>query len=154
PGGKWDYSRDSYTRYYATGKGIEHDRQHPLNFGLAVILPTAQKLYPFRELEKNPIIKDQVESTPLVVFFHPKSRTAVAFDAREHDRILTFGSPQFTDSDVLVKDQQTGSTWSGLTGRCLNGALQGTQLRQLTTTQFVIENWLLHYPHGPIYHSP
>ena len=52
---------------------------------------------------------------------------------------------------VTLIDRQTGSTWSGLTGCSTTGPAKGTQLRQFNTTQFVVENWPLHYPDAPIY---
>jgi hypothetical protein len=78
----------------------------------------------------------------------------VAFDRRHKGRELDFGPAQVEEKDVRLTDRQTGSVWSGLTGRCLQGPYQGAQLRQLTTTQFVVENWPLHYPKAPVYQAP
>jgi hypothetical protein len=148
------YWRDRYDRYYETGNGVAYQRHAPLGFGLAVVLPGEQKLYPFRELEKKGILADRVAGEPVVIVLHRPSRTAAAFDPRHEGRVYEFGSAEVGATDVLVKDRQTGSTWSGLTGRCLDGAAKGTQLRQVTTTQFVVETWRLHYPKGAIYEAP
>jgi hypothetical protein len=146
-----DYWTDSYSSYYETGKGIKYQRNAPLNFGLAVILADKQKLYPFRELEKKPVLFDRIGGEPVLVVFHAASRTAAAFDPRLKDRALQLEVEKSDKDDLVLKDKQTASTWSGLTGRCIAGPAMGAQLRQFTTTQFVIENWRLHYPTGEVY---
>jgi hypothetical protein len=147
------YWHDSYELNYATGTGIKYQRHKPLTFGLAVLTPSGQKLYPFEELEKQPVLSDQIDSDPVLVVFHLTSRTAVAWEPRSKGVKLEFHSPKVEMMDLLMIERSTGSTWSGLTGRCLTGPDQGGQLRQLTSTQFVVENWTLHYPAAPIYHK-
>lgn len=145
------YHRDSYADYYATGRGINYKRYKALEFGLAVVLPTGQKLYPLAELAKSPVVHDELADRPVLIVYHPASRTAVAFGRLLGDQRLDFQLDESQAHDVLLKDAETGSKWSGLTGRCLSGPLQDRQLAQLTTTQFVVENWPLHYPAAAIY---
>lgn len=147
------YWADSYTNYYATGRGVHYKREAPLNFGLAVILPAEQKLYPFRELEKSPVLGDWVGGQPVLIVYHEESRTAVAFDPEHSGKQLDFDLAGVQENDVRLTDWQTRSTWSGLTGKCLDGPARGGQLRQLTTTQFVVENWPLHYPKAPVFRA-
>jgi hypothetical protein len=147
------YWRDSYEFNYTTGTGIKYQRHKAVSFGLAVILPSGQKLYPFDELEKQPVVIDKIGADLVLVVYHPVSRTAAAWDPHHDAKVLEFGSPKLEKTDVLLTDGLTGSIWSGLTGRCLSGKQQGGQLRQLTSTQFVVENWPLHYPAAPIYHQ-
>src|SRR5262249_42337064 len=107
----------------------------------------------FRELEQKPVLLDRVGGEPIVIVFHAASRTAVAFDPRHQDRSLELEAEKTDKDDVILVDRKTASTWSGLTGRCLTGPPKGSQLRQLTTTQFVVENWSLHYPKGQVYRA-
>lgn len=37
------------------------------------------------------------------------------------------------DGDVIVRDRETGSTWSGLSGEAIDGPLAGRRLQQLPT---------------------
>jgi len=147
------YRRDSYDLYYATGKGIKYQRNKPLSFGLAVLTPAGQKLYPFEELEKQPLLTDAIGAETVLVVFHPPSRTAVAWELLCKGTKLELNLPKIDKADVLLTDRRTGSTWSGLTGRCISGSDRDCQLRQLTSTQFVVENWPLHYPNAPIYNG-
>jgi hypothetical protein len=146
------YWRDSFASNYATGTGIKYQRHKVLSFGLAVIASAGQKLYPFKELDVQPALEDKIGSDRVLVVFHPTSRTAVAWGPLYEGRTLEIASAKLEKWDVLLTDRQTGSTWSGLTGRCISGPAQGGQLKQLTSTQFVVENWPLHYPVAPIYH--
>jgi hypothetical protein len=145
------YWRDSYDLYYATGKGIKYQRHKELIFGLGVIAPGGQKLYPFEELEKRPVLMDQIGSDHILVVFHSGTRTAVAWDPLYKGQKQDFDLLNNEKGDLMLTDRQSGSTWSGLTGRAKDGPAKGAQLRQLNTTQFVVENWPLHYPDAPIY---
>ena len=145
------YWRDSYDLYYATGKGIKYQRQKSLSFGLGVITLSGKKLYPFEELEKQPVLNDQTGSERVLIVFHPNTKTAVAWTPSWKNQKLDFELGKIEKTDVTITDKQTGSTWSGLTGRCTAGPSKNGQLQQLTTTQFVVENWPLHYPNAPIF---
>jgi hypothetical protein len=77
----------------------------------------------------------------------------VAFDPGREGRPLDFEPAESEKTDLILKDRETGSRWSGLTGKCLEGPRKGEELRQLTTTLFVVENWPLHYPKGPTFRA-
>jgi hypothetical protein len=147
------YWHDAYRANYETGKGIAYDRHKPVSFGLAVVLPGAQKLYPFPELAQGPVVLDEVGGVPIVVVYLPGLKTALAFDRRQGDEVLTFAATETGERAVRLKDG-AGSTWNGATGRCVNGPRQGAQLRQVVSTQFVVENWPLHYSKGQRYSAP
>ena len=140
---------DTYDSYYQTGHGIMHQHNGPLHFGLAVILAREQKLYPFAEVEKTTLVQDRVAGLPVLVVLEKATRTAVAFEARVQGKDLEFEPAK----DLILHDRGTKSQWAGLTGKCLEGPLKGTALRQLTTTLFVAENWRLHYPDGKVYQA-
>jgi len=151
-----DYWQDSYALYYATGQSpaVKKHAQGPLSFGLALVLPEGQKIYPFRELAKNPIVIDRFAGQDVFVIFHAATRTAVAFDPHHDGKALELGKHETGKSDVILTDRRTRAHWSGLSGVCLDGPAKGARLRQLPSTQFVMENWSLHYPRGSIYRAP
>jgi hypothetical protein len=148
------YENDVYADYYATGRSPVKDHHGPLHFGLALIMPRGEKLYPFKELEKRRVISDSVGGQDVLVVFHAQTKTAVAFDPHHDGKRLDFGAPELKKTDLLLTDRQTGSRWSGLTGLCVDGPARGARLQQLISTQFVIENWKLHYPAGHVYGMP
>jgi len=148
---KFRYVQDSYEQYYESGGGVRHKKTGPLTIGLAVLAGRKQKLYPFPALEKRAFVSDRVGEVPVLVVYHAASRTATAFERRHGGKELAFASAEVKKTDVLLKDRSTGSRWSGMTGRCVAGPARGARLPQLLTTQFVQENWRLHYPKGAIY---
>jgi hypothetical protein len=152
PDEKFRFAEDSYAGYYAEGGGIRHKKRGPLHFGIAVfgVVPDV-RLYPLADLEGPSFVADRLGDLPVLVVYHAPSRTAVAFERRHAGRELEFDPAKVTETDVILKDRQTGSTWSGVTGRCLSGPSRGERLRQLNSTQFVQENWKLHYPRGRVY---
>ena len=57
------------------------------------------------------------------------AKTAVAFLARSEDgRELTFGEIEKEDGRLIMKDEQTGTTWLVLSGEAIAGPLKGEHL--------------------------
>jgi hypothetical protein len=148
------FERDGYDRYYQTGNGIAYCRNRPLTLGIAAILPETQKLYPFAALEKAGAVSDELGGLPVLVVYHPPSRTGMIFERRAGGQVLELVPAAIGTEDVLLTDRRTGASWSGLRGECLRGPARGSRLRQLLSTQFVLENWRLHYPRGAVYGQP
>jgi hypothetical protein len=126
PGRTSDYWSDSYESNYETGKGIKYDRHGPAHFGLGVVLPRAQKLYPFAQLEKSPVLVDRMGEQPVLVVFHAASRTALAFDPRRDGAVLDFQAAEISEDRFTLRDRQTQSLWSAFTGGCLSGPARGS----------------------------
>ena len=136
------YKLDSYEQFY---------RRRGTKFGLAVFVDDQQKLYPIEQLRERRIVQDTFAGQPVLVIFHAPSRTAVAFDPSSDGDRAVFELVEVTDSDVLIRDTNTGAIWSGLTGRALSGDDANRQFRQYRTTQFVVSNWPKHFPNSPVF---
>jgi hypothetical protein len=148
------FARDVFEHYYESGRGVKYQWPGPLYFGMAVLLPGEQKYYPFPELTKTPVVMDQVDAVRMVVVFHAASNTAVAFRSTHNALVFDFEPLEVQQADILIRDRQTGSTWSGLLGLCRSGPRKGTRLVQVTTSQFVYQTWTLHYSRSSIYRAP
>jgi hypothetical protein len=84
--------------------------------------------YPFSELRIARVVNDRVGGLPIVIVHQPSSDTTTAFDARAKGKVLTFQAAN--DDASSVTDLETRSTWNAY-GLCLQGALKGTQLKQV-----------------------
>jgi hypothetical protein len=84
--------------------------------------------YPFSELRIARVVNDRVSGQPIVIIHQPSSDTTTAFEARAKGRALTFQAANGDASSVI--DRETRSTWNAY-GLCLEGPLQGTQLKQV-----------------------
>ena len=91
------------------------------------------RAYPIRILSYHEIVNDAVErngiETPVAVTWCPLCGSAVVYDRRVCDRVLSFGvSGLLADDDLVMYDRETESHWKQSTGRCFDGELAGTSL--------------------------
>jgi hypothetical protein len=152
---------DPYSRYYedasagVLGERITDDRLGRKEFVLGIQLPGYQKAYAFRDLSKSPVVNDRVGERDLLVVFDASAATGVAFDRSVDGRELTFDLVTDAPGDLLgVRDRETGTLWSGLTGEAIEGELAGGQLEQLTFTQVFWFAWTDFFPDAPLWGHP
>lgn len=129
---------DVYEGYYRDGKaGIlgesNSDKRLPrkeLVLGLDVDGSTIA--YPFPVIARQRVINDFFAGDDVVVVFDPSVETGAIFKRQVDGRNLAFTAVAETDQGVmLMRDQETGSIWQGLTGRAIEGELIGKALERL-----------------------
>jgi hypothetical protein len=153
-----DYSADPYEGYYYShDTGVipirgEDQRLNPKAFVIGVRLDGAIKAYPFTRLSQEPVVNDTVANTPVVVVFRERNATGLVFNRRVGERMLTFvpvvsgaGGP------LTMRDEQTGSVWSGVEGIALDGGLKGERLEQIPATYAFWFAWKDYYPETAVY---
>lgn len=133
--------------------GTYHGLSRPADLGLAVVVRFKGKLYPFRALEQAPLVNDRFEDTPLVVFFSKPDGTGVAWERRVDGRELTFATSDRTGRGGarLLRDRETGTMWSWLTGEAVEGALKGARLESVSHNPILVDRFKAFYPDGPIF---
>jgi hypothetical protein len=90
------------------------------------------RAYPVRILIWHEIVNDTVAGVPVAVTYCPLCNSALAFDRRLGDRVLSFGtSGRLLNSDLVMYDRQTESLWPQLEGRAVVGRLTGAELDRL-----------------------
>ena len=149
---------DPYSGYYVDssagvlGERNPDDRLGRKEFVLGIQLPGYQKAYAFRDLNDTPVVNDRLGDQDLLVVFDANAATGVAFDRVVNGRELTFDLVTDVPDDLLgLRDLETGTLWSGLTGEAIEGELAGTQLRQLTFTQVFWFAWTDFFPDAPLW---
>lgn len=153
-----DYSIDPYEGYYYSHKtGViptrrEDQRLNPKAFVLGVRLDGEIKAYPFTQLSQEPVVNDRLANTPVVVVFQARTATGLVFDRRVGAQVLTF-VPAASDvgKPLTMRDEQTGSVWSGVDGVALEGRLQGKRLEQIPATYAFWFAWKDYYPDTALY---
>lgn len=96
------------------------------------------KAYPLRELNKAPLLHDELGSTSILVVFDPRSGNAIAYERpMELDFTLLEGT--------TTEDLQTASTWDGMR------PLEGSSIRRLRSTIALWFGWKDFYPETGIY---
>ncbi len=107
------------------------------------------RAYPVRILTWHEIVNDTVDGVPLVITYCPLCNTAIAFDRRVDDRVLSFGvSGMLYNSDLVMFDRQTESLWPQVHGRAGVGHLAGTQLDFVPVTMVPWSQWREEHPDG------
>ena len=126
------------------------------DLGLAIIVRFKGKLYPFRALDHAPLVNDTFENVPVVVFFSRRDGTAVAWERRARGRTLTFAVTNRVGRGGarLLRDGETGSLWSWLTGEAVEGALTGERLGSVSHNPILVERFRAFYPGGPVFEGP
>ncbi len=116
---------------------------------VALELDGEHRAYPVQIMIWHEIVNDTVAGTPLALTYCPLCNSALAFDRRSGDRLLTFGtSGQLYRSDLVMYDRQTESLWSQLEGRAVAGHLTGTELERLPVQVVTWEQWRDAHPDG------
>lgn len=90
------------------------------------------RAYPVRILIWHEIVNDTIAGVPVAVTYCPLCNSALAFDRRLDERVLSFGtSGMLYNSDLVMYDRQTESLWPQLEGRAVIGRLTGAELDRL-----------------------
>ena len=116
---------------------------------LAPAIGEAARAYPVRILIWHEIVNDTIDGRPVVVTYCPLCNSALAFDRRLGERVLTFGtSGMLYHSDLVMYDRQTESLWSQIEGRAIAGVLAGTELDRIPVQTVTWAQWQAANPEG------
>ncbi|MBE7461874.1 MAG: DUF3179 domain-containing protein [Planctomycetes bacterium] len=119
--------------------------------GFHLRLGIASKLYSFSILESHKVVHDTWKGIPLVIAFSSSAGAAAAWDARADGQTLRFELRQEIDAKMLLIDAQTGSVWDPMTGRCVEGRLNGKNLTPIVGTPILLSRWRNFYPDGEVF---
>jgi hypothetical protein len=144
----------SYERYFndsqagVIGETVQDDRLRTKEFVLGVEHEGLAVAYPYRVLNDQPVVNDQLGQIPVLVVFNSDAGAAVVFNRRLEDgSILTFSA---VDQDTLV-DAETGSIWNAFQGAAVDGPLAGEQLAPLKYTLVFWFGWKDWYPETRVF---
>ena len=89
----------------------------------------APRAYPIRYLTWHEIVNDELGGVPVAVTFCPLCNSALTFDRRVAQGVLSFGvSGKLRNSDMIMYDRETQSWWQQAIGEAIVGTLTGTTL--------------------------
>ena len=146
-------ARDPYDGYYQSGssgvigQSVIDERLYVKEFVIGVEQNEAAVAYPFSVLNDNPVVNDHVGDIPVLVVFNPETGTGVVFNRKLKGQTLTF---QIAEGLLLV-DEETGTTWDGLTGEALDGELAGGNLERIKSTASFWFGWKDWFPETRVY---
>ncbi len=94
--------------------------------------------YPLRMMAYHRVVNDHLGGPPILVAYDPNSAAGAAYDPVVSGRTLNFDAAPTKGGIPTLRDRETGSVWSLITGEALEGGLQGTKLPRLTS---LIQTW-------------
>lgn len=153
--GRYEY--DSYSGYYESGQsGVigrrNRDERLPVKeLVLGTGFDGGPKAYPHSSLARQPIVNDTVAGTPAVIWFDPSTATATAFSRQLGGTVLTFDPALREPGPAWLRDRETGTTWSPLTGQAVDGELVGSQLTRIHAMNAFWFAWTDFYPDTEIF---
>ncbi len=119
----------------------DNDKVFGISFG------KERRAYPLRILVFHEIVNDIVGGHPVAITYCPLCGTAMAFDRKFGEDILSFGvSGLLYQSDVLMYDRQSESLWSQLGMQCVSGEMVGKKLKWLSGEMMTWKAWREKYP--------
>jgi hypothetical protein len=120
---------------------------------VAVEINGEARAYPIRYLQWHEIVNDVVGGVPVAVTYNKLADSAVVFDRRVGERVLTFGySGLVYNSHLVMYDDQPGegsageSLWSQLKFEAIAGPLVGTKLAVIPMHYGTWAKWLEAHP--------
>lgn len=129
----------SGARPYNFFQGEIDDRYPALSRVVGVTIGESQKAYPFSEITEARVVNDEIDGTPVVIFWGAED-TADALDARDISEARGIGTGVAYDplvegqrltftavGDTRFVDAETGTTWTIL-GKAIDGELEGAEL--------------------------
>ncbi len=116
---------------------------------VSLSLGDEHRAYPVQIMVWHEIVNDTVAGRPVSVTYCPLCNSALAFDRRLGERVLTLGtSGRLYLSDLVMYDRQTESLWSQLEGRAIAGVLTGKQLERIPVQTVSWAQWRRAHPDG------
>ena len=149
------YGRNPYRNYDSSGSpflysGPTDDEFSPMTRVVTVFHNDDSQGFPYPTLREERAVTETIGGEEIVVFWHAGTAspldsgdvsegrdvgTANAFFTEVEGRSLSFA----VEGDEIV-DEETGSTWD-VTGRAVDGPLEGSRLSPVTTSQHFWFSW-------------
>jgi hypothetical protein len=143
---------DSYARYHASSdtgiSGMPYTDNRLRNKDLVVGVKFGElyRAYPFEVFEHRPILNDEIDGEPVLVFHDKLSSATAVFKRALDDKPLTFEHHK----GYFAKDS-SGSTWNLITGVATDGKLEGKTLERLPAINVYWFAWARYHPETTIY---
>lgn len=132
--------------------GEVDERMEPMTRVLGVESAKTNKAFKLDGLGERACLLDEIDGAPVAVFWYGRTKTAVAFDRRIDDRVLTFYADSISPETAPFKDKETGTRWS-IAGRGIDGPLRGRELNWINSVQCRWYAWSSEYPETEVYES-
>ena len=147
------YTVDPYASYYNTPTEGVVSYQIPREEGLSpkkrvlgIRLGAHARAYPYAVLNDQPLIQDEFNNIPVLIWFDRATQTGKAYLRQVDEEVLTFRLDP--DEPSVLVDEATNGRWQALTGQEINGTRQLSPLIATSAFEF---GWYGYFPHSDTY---
>ena len=117
---------------------------------LGVIVNGIAKAYPTHYVAWHHVIQDDFNGTPVLVTWCALCGTGVAYKNDVNGKPGRFGMSGMVGTNVVLGDQETGTSWQQATGEAIDGPLKGRRLTMVTFIHTTWGEWRAEHPHALI----
>ena len=109
------------------------------------------RAYPHLILDWHEIINDEINGSKFAVTYCPLTGTGIGWDRILNGSETTFGvSGLLYNSNLIPYDRATGSRWSQMLMKSVNGSLIGTTVKTIPVIETSWRTWKLMYPNSKV----
>ena len=142
-----EHPRTTVLSISRTGREFKRDfYKDPTRFVVGISQLSTAKAWPFDQLMRHPLVNDDFDGRPIVVYFQPESSAVFIYDRTLGGRVLTF-----RQSGNQIVDNETNSKWNMATGRAIAGLQKGASLIQVPGIPSFKKSWENFFPESEIW---
>lgn len=118
---------------------------------IGVKIGNETRAYPHPVLDWHEIVNDQIGDSAFALTYCPLTGSGIAWDRRLDGKTTTFGvSGLLYNTNLIPYDRATGSNWSQMQLRCINGDHLGEAIKIYPVVETTLESWREMYPGSKI----
>jgi hypothetical protein len=138
-----------------TGAEQARDFMRPEEPVLGVVVEGKARAYSLWFLDRHEVVNDRAGRTPVLVAWCPLAQVARVFRRETAGRSLTFAvSGRLWRNALVLRDRETGSLWSQVSGSAISGPLAGAGLSPIAATIAPWSEWRRLHPEGLVLRKP
>lgn len=119
----------------------------PGDLVLGLVIGNEARAYPHKILDWHEIINENFGGQKLSVIYCPLTGTGIGWDRVVDGKETTFGvSGLLYNANIIPYDRETGSNWSQLLQKSVNGKLSGTNAKTTSLIETTWAVWKKMYP--------
>ncbi len=102
--------------------------------------------YPLRMMAYHKVVNDHLGGPAIVVAYDPDTAIGQVFDPKVEGKEYQFDAAGHQNGYPVLRDRQTKSLWSQLTGACISGPLTGKKMAKISSWIISWGAWKGLYP--------
>lgn len=109
------------------------------------------KAYPHVILYYHEVVNDDVGEMPLALTFCPLTGSGIGWERTINGEVTEFGvSGLIHKNNLIAYDRKTGSRWSQMLNKSVNGELKGTDISKLQVVEMTWGSWKESFPNSEV----